>query len=147
LGARWFSVDVVWAVAVGILVGALLGTLVGRVVVHLRRTYQEAVGLDNFLALGLIGLSYGLALLAGGYGFLAVFAAGVALRRVERQETRGARQDLRAPIPRCRCIAAVDPQARFHGARGARPTSKSNASAGWSRCCHWHAACLSTGRK
>ena len=58
---------------------------VGRLVLYLRRTHKEAVGLDNFLALGLIGLAYGVAGLAHGYGFLAVFAAGVALRRLEQQ--------------------------------------------------------------
>jgi NhaP-type Na+/H+ or K+/H+ antiporter len=63
-----------WAGGSGI--GALLGTLVGRLVLYLRREHQESVGLDDFLALGLISLSYGVALLAHSYGFLAVFAAG-----------------------------------------------------------------------
>lgn len=83
LGARWFFVDVLWAVSAGIAIGALLGTSVGRLVVHLRREHREAIGLDEFLALGLIGLSYGVALLCHGYGFLAVFVAGLAMRRVE----------------------------------------------------------------
>ena len=42
------------------------------------------IGIDEFLALGLIGAAYGIALLLGAYGFLAVFAAGLAVRRVER---------------------------------------------------------------
>ena len=46
--------------------------------IHLRRVHREAVGLDEFLALGLIALSYGIALLLHAYGFLAVFAADVA---------------------------------------------------------------------
>ena len=82
---RWLAIDVVWSVVAGIGIGAVLGTLVGRLVLFLRRRHKEAVGLDNFLALGLIGLSYGLASLAHGYGFLAVFAAGVALRRLEQR--------------------------------------------------------------
>jgi len=86
-GLRWVAVDVVWAVVVGLAVGALLGTLVARLVVHLRSAHREAFGLDEFLALGLIGVSYGAALLIGGYGFLAVFAAGLALRRIERTRT------------------------------------------------------------
>ncbi|MDQ3553122.1 MAG: cation:proton antiporter [Chloroflexota bacterium] len=86
-GLRWVAVDLVWAVVVGLAVGAVLGTLVARLVVHLRSTHREAVGLDEFLALGLIGISYGAALLVGGYGFLAVFAAGLALRRIERTRT------------------------------------------------------------
>ncbi|HEX8335787.1 MAG TPA: sodium:proton antiporter [Pyrinomonadaceae bacterium] len=86
-GWRWLAVDVLWAVAGGLAVGWVLGTLVGRYVLHLRSEHEEAVGTDDFLALGLIALSYGLALLAHTYGFLAVFAAGVALRRVERLHT------------------------------------------------------------
>jgi NhaP-type Na+/H+ or K+/H+ antiporter len=88
-GWKWFAVDLVWAVACGLGVGALLGTLVGRLVLHLRRVHREAVGLDDFLALGLIALAYGVALLLKGYGFLAVFAAGLALRRIERTESHG----------------------------------------------------------
>jgi hypothetical protein len=65
-------------------IGALLGLLIGRLVIYLRREHKEAVGLDDFLALGLIALSYGVALLAHAYGFLAVFAAGLALRSTER---------------------------------------------------------------
>ncbi|HEX8672461.1 MAG TPA: cation:proton antiporter, partial [Longimicrobium sp.] len=84
MGWRWFAVDLVWAVVSGLAVGAVLGTLVGRLVLHLRRVHREAVGLDDFLALGLIAFAYGTALLVHGYGFLAVFAAGLALRRIER---------------------------------------------------------------
>src|SRR6187549_3527530 len=89
-GARWLGVDLAWSVAAGLAVGAVLGTAVGALVLYLRRHHKEAVGLDNFLALGLIGLAYGVAQLANGLGFLAVFAAGVALRRIEQQETRAA---------------------------------------------------------
>lgn len=91
-GWRWMMVDVVWAVPVGLGVGWLLGTLVGEFVLYLRRSHQEAVGLDDFLALGLIALSYGAAILVHAYGFLAVFAAGVALRKIEERRT-GAEAD------------------------------------------------------
>jgi NhaP-type Na+/H+ or K+/H+ antiporter len=85
LGWRWLAVDLVWAVVSGLGVGWLLGTLVGRLVLYLRQRHQEAVGTDDFLALGLIAVSYGAALLVKGYGFLAVFAAGLALRHIERR--------------------------------------------------------------
>jgi NhaP-type Na+/H+ or K+/H+ antiporter len=81
---RWVAVDVAWATAGGLGIGALLGTVIGRLVLYLRRTHREAVGLDDFLALGLIALAYGVAVGSHAYGFLAVFAAGLALRRVER---------------------------------------------------------------
>ena len=81
---RWIAIDVVWATSAGLAIGGLLGTAVGRLVLYLRRTHREALGLDDFLALGLIALAYGTALACHTYGFLAVFAAGLALRRVER---------------------------------------------------------------
>jgi NhaP-type Na+/H+ or K+/H+ antiporter len=86
-GWRWVAIDGVWAIAAGLLVGAVLGTGAGRLILYLRRQHQAAVGLDDFLALGLIALSYGAALLLHAYGFLAVFAAGVALREVEVRAT------------------------------------------------------------
>lgn len=84
-GWRWAAIDLVWAVVAGLGIGTLSGAGVARLVLHLRRTRREAVGLDEFLALGLIALSYGAALLAGAYGFLAVFAAGLSVRRIERE--------------------------------------------------------------
>ncbi len=84
-GWRWVLVDMVWAVLGGLAIGSALGYLVGKLVVYLRVHHQEALGLDQFLALGLIALAYGSALLLHAYGFLAVFAAGLALRRIEQQ--------------------------------------------------------------
>lgn len=88
-GWRWVAVDVVWAILAGLAVGTILGTAVGRLVIYLRREHKEALGLDDFLALGLITLSYGIALLIHSYGFLAVFAAGLAVRRIERRHSAG----------------------------------------------------------
>ena len=87
LGRGWLAWDVIWAVPVGLAVGAVVGTLVGRLVVYLRRRYREAVGLDDFVALGLIALAYGAGLPVDGYACLGVFAAGLALRRVERRSS------------------------------------------------------------
>jgi len=81
-GWRWLAIDVVWAIAGGLLIGGALGTIIGRLVVYLRSHHKESIGLDEFLALGLIGLTYGLAVVSHTYGFLAVFAAGLALQRV-----------------------------------------------------------------
>jgi NhaP-type Na+/H+ or K+/H+ antiporter len=86
-GWRWLTADLTWAVAVGLGVGTVCGAGIGKLVIYLRRVHREAVGLDEFLALGLIALSYGIALLLHAYGFLAVFAAGLSVRRIERQHT------------------------------------------------------------
>ncbi|MCE9639252.1 MAG: cation:proton antiporter, partial [Betaproteobacteria bacterium] len=82
-GVRWIAIDLVWAIAAGLAIGWLCGKAVGHVVLFIRREFREAVGWDDFLALGLIGLTYGLALLVHAYGFLAVLAAGLAMRHIE----------------------------------------------------------------
>ncbi|MBG6077360.1 sodium:proton antiporter [Polaromonas sp. CG_9.11] len=82
-GWRWWTVDVIWAIAGGLGLGYLLGTLVGRAIIYLRMRHREALRSDEFIALGLIALTYGAALLCHTYGFLAVFAAGLALRRID----------------------------------------------------------------
>ncbi len=84
---RWWTVDVIWAIAGGLGIGAMCGAVVGRLVLYLRREHREGLGGDHFIALGLIAFSYGAALLLHAYGFLAVFAAGLALRAVERHQT------------------------------------------------------------
>jgi len=87
-GWRWLAIDVFWALAGGLFIGALLGALIGKLVIYLRTRHQEAVGLDEFLALGLVALSFGVAQLAYASGFLAVFAAGLALQRVKERSRR-----------------------------------------------------------
>jgi sodium/hydrogen antiporter len=81
----WLWIDVVWSLTAGLLIGGLLGKCIGALVVHLRVRQQEAIGLDEFLALGLIALTYGIATVAHASGFLAVFAAGIMLRQSRRE--------------------------------------------------------------
>lgn len=82
-----FLVSLIWGVASGLVIGWIFGTGLVALVTRLRTRHGEALGLEGFFALGLMALCYGVALLVHGYGFLAVFAAGVALRRRERQVT------------------------------------------------------------
>jgi sodium/hydrogen antiporter len=89
-GWRWLSVDVCWAIAGGLVIGGVLGTLIGKLVVYLRSRHKESIGLDEFLALGLVALAYGAAALGHASGFLAVFAAGLALQRVKEPRVSGA---------------------------------------------------------
>ena len=79
---RWIGIDLLWSTIVGAAFGWLLGRTTGRLVVYLRSRHAEAVGLDVFLALGLLGMSYGLAQMILASGFLAVFFAGLALQRI-----------------------------------------------------------------
>lgn len=86
-GWRWWTIDVLWSVIGGLGIGYLLGTLVGRAIIYLRVRHKEALRSDEFIALGLVALTYGVALLCQTYGFLAVFAAGLALRRIDDRKT------------------------------------------------------------
>ncbi len=114
LGWRWLAVDVLWATAAGIAIGAALGTCLGRLVLYLRRHHRVAVGYENFLALGLIGLAYGCAVLAQAYGFLAVFAAGLALRLTAQAATEEAALSLGLRPTAGTAAAAVDLVERAH---------------------------------
>ena len=107
---HWLAIDLGWAVAAGLGVGTLCGAGVGKLVLYLRREHREAVGLDEFLALGLIALSYGLALLVQGYGFLAVFAAGLSMRRIEREQS-----ELAPPADVVQAGASLEEQATDPG--------------------------------
>lgn len=80
---RWLAVDVVWSVVAGLGVGFGVGTLLAHGVRSLRARFNDAVIFDEFLLLGVIALSYGIALTVHALGFLAVFAAGIALRRAD----------------------------------------------------------------
>lgn len=89
-GWRWWAVDVVWATVGGLLIGAVMGALIGKLVVYLRTRHQAAVGMHEFLSLGLVAVAYGAAQLCLASGFLAVFAAGLALQRVKERPRAGA---------------------------------------------------------
>src|SRR5688572_815445 len=87
LGWRWWVIDVAWAVIGGLSLGGAIGYGVGRLLARLNARRQKSTPLGEYLVLGLIGVSYGAAVLLQAYGFLAVFAAGVGLRAVERAAT------------------------------------------------------------
>ena len=90
-GWRWWAVDLLWATIGGLAIGAAMGALVGNLVVFLRTRHKEAVGLNEFLSLGLVAVAYGVAQLSLASGFLAVFAAGLALQRVKERPRAGTR--------------------------------------------------------
>jgi NhaP-type Na+/H+ or K+/H+ antiporter len=80
----WLGMAVVWKVAAGLAVGYLVGRVLGWLTFRLPNRAKLSRTGDGFVALGITCLAYGLAEMAQGYGFLAVFVAAVALRSVER---------------------------------------------------------------
>jgi NhaP-type Na+/H+ or K+/H+ antiporter len=87
--SQWLALNLIWGVSAGLASGWLLGGATERLVVHLRSRFGQAMGLDGFFLLGLIALSYGVALAIHSYGFLAVFAAGLSMRHAEQKAARG----------------------------------------------------------
>ena len=79
----WFTVDVLYKLAVGLVGGILVGKLLGVVVFRTPENLRLASRGEGFVALAGTFLAYGLTEAVGGYGFLAVFVAAVALRRSE----------------------------------------------------------------
>lgn len=82
-----------WGIVAGFGTGWFMGRAVVRLALHLRQRYHQALGMDEFLTIGLIAVSYGVAHLIEGVGFIAVFAAGVAMRRIEHQASGAAMPD------------------------------------------------------
>jgi NhaP-type Na+/H+ or K+/H+ antiporter len=80
---RWTLEDLLWATVAGVAAGYGIGRIAARVVLYFRTLQKENDAFDEFLALGVIALTYALCHFIGAYGFLGVFAAGVAFRHIE----------------------------------------------------------------
>jgi sodium/hydrogen antiporter len=78
---QWLSVDLIWAIAIGM----VMGIVIAKAVIILDKRIQKIRPADSlmedFIALALILLTYSLTELVNGYGFLAVFVAGVVAQR------------------------------------------------------------------
>jgi sodium/hydrogen antiporter len=83
---KWVAVDVVWAIAAGI----AMGIIVAKIIVWLDRRLQSRRQaediLKDFLAFSIILLTYSLTELVNGYGFVAVFVAGIVIQRSYRRD-------------------------------------------------------------
>jgi NhaP-type Na+/H+ or K+/H+ antiporter len=79
----WLSADVLYAVLVGTAIGAAGGHLIAASIVRLRERRLMIAAFDGWVAVGAVLLVYGVAEIAGSYGFLAAFGAGVAFRNYE----------------------------------------------------------------
>ncbi|MEU5866599.1 cation:proton antiporter, partial [Nonomuraea sp. NPDC047529] len=81
---EWALTDVLYRIVAGVVCGLLIGRLLGRLFFHSpAEELRLAERRDGFVALGATLLAYGVTELAGGYGFIAVFVAACAIRRVE----------------------------------------------------------------
>lgn len=84
-GLRWVAWELAGKVAIGALVGVACGWALARVAFRSpRRSLRMAETGEPLLALAATLLTYGVAEVVGGYGFLAVFTCALALRSAER---------------------------------------------------------------
>lgn len=78
---QWVAVDLLWAIAAGI----IMGIAVAKAIVWIDRKLQQYRPVDalmeDFTALSTILITYGLTEVVNGYGFLAVFVAGIVVQR------------------------------------------------------------------
>src|SRR5512135_2580580 len=81
----WLGVDMLFRLVAGIGAGAAVGWLLGKLMFRApREGLRLAQHADGLVALAATFLTYGVTELAGGYGFLAVFVAALAIRAAER---------------------------------------------------------------
>jgi sodium/hydrogen antiporter len=84
-GLRWVGWELVGKTVIGVVVGAATGWLLARIAFRApRKSLRLAETGEPLLAIAATVLAYGLAEVAGGWGFLAVFACALAMRSAER---------------------------------------------------------------
>jgi len=84
-GLRWLAWEMVGKVVVGVVIGVAVGWLLAKIAFRSPwPSFRLAETGEPLLALAAVLISYGLAQVALGYGFLAVFACAMTLRSMER---------------------------------------------------------------
>lgn len=77
---QWVAIDLIWAIASGILMGIVVAKAVVWIDQKIQGFRQVDHVMEDFVALSTILLTYSLTELVNGYGFLAVFVAGVVVQ-------------------------------------------------------------------
>ncbi|MFS4437120.1 cation:proton antiporter [Paracoccaceae bacterium GXU_MW_L88] len=82
-GLRWLLEDVIYRISIGAAMGWAGGWLLGQILFNLPRETRLADTGSGVIAIAGVFLCYGSTELVEGYGFIAVAAMGLSLRRIE----------------------------------------------------------------
>lgn len=82
-GLRWLLEAVIWRIGVGAIIGWTGGWLLGQIIFNWPRETRLADTGSGVIAIAGVFLCYGSTELVEGYGFIAVTAMGLSLRRIE----------------------------------------------------------------
>ncbi|MFB2934399.1 cation:proton antiporter [Aerosakkonemataceae cyanobacterium BLCC-F154] len=78
---QWVVVDLIWAIAAGIIMGVLVAKAIVWIDKRLQNRRRVDELMEDFVALSIILITYSLTEIVNGYGFLAVFVAGIIAQR------------------------------------------------------------------
>ncbi|MGH2414165.1 MAG: cation:proton antiporter, partial [Microcystaceae cyanobacterium] len=78
---QWVAIDLFWAIAVGMVMGFVVAKGIIWTDLRLRKRNSNEHLRENFIAISIILITYSLTELVNGYGFLAVFVAGITVQR------------------------------------------------------------------
>jgi len=78
---QWVLVDVCWAIAAGIGMGILVAQAITWISLRLQQIKSADALMEGFVMLSTVMVAYSLTELVNGYGFLAVFVAGMTVQR------------------------------------------------------------------
>jgi sodium/hydrogen antiporter len=77
----WLLVDLIWAIAAAIVMGIIVAKAIVLLDKKIQRRRSADTLMEDFIALGIIFITYSLTEIVNGYGFLAVFVAGLVAQR------------------------------------------------------------------
>ena len=78
---NWVAVDLLWAILAGIVMGYLIPIAIVAIDQRIQKSRPSDELMQDFIALGIVLITYAMTELVNGYGFLAVFVAGIVTQR------------------------------------------------------------------
>ncbi|OYD91842.1 sodium:proton exchanger [Nostoc sp. 'Peltigera membranacea cyanobiont' 210A] len=78
---QWVTVDLIWAIASGIVMGIVVAKSIVWIEQKIQKRRPADELMEDFIAISTILITYSLTEMVNGYGFLAVFVAGLVVQR------------------------------------------------------------------